>query len=68
MYTFKELPFIVIGSISLIASYAAWLLPETKGKLLPNTIEDVEEKQTGVDIELTGEDFQEKGKIIEEMY
>ena len=65
MYTFKQLPFVFIGSLSLIASFAAWLLPETKGKLLPNTIEDVEEKSNEVQIELTEVEVKDKGKIIE---
>ena len=65
MYTFEELPFIVIGSISIFASYAAWLLPETKGKMLPNTIEDVEEKSIGVQIEFSEKEFEGKGKVIE---
>jgi len=51
-YTAKELPFVFIGSLALIASFAAWVLPETKGRLLPNTIEDVEEGKMKVEIEL----------------
>jgi len=51
-YTAKELPFVFIGSLALIASFAAWVLPETKGRLLPNTIEDVEEGRMKLEIDM----------------
>jgi len=66
IYTAKELPFAFIGSLALIASLAAWVLPETKGKLLPNTIEDVEEGNMNVENELNCEEVHENKGAAEE--
>jgi len=41
-YTFKELPFLVFGGLSLVAAGVSLLLPETRGIRLPDTVEEVE--------------------------
>jgi len=43
----KPLPFIIYGGTALVASVLILLLPDTKGKPLPSTIEDVEYLQEG---------------------
>jgi len=42
-YTFNELPFLLIGGLSLLAGVAAYFVPETRGVVLPDTIEAIEE-------------------------
>eukprot|EP00112_Aurelia_sp_Birch-Aquarium-sp1_P014167 Seg304.1_Seg304.3 transcript_id=Seg304.1_Seg304.3/GoldUCD/mRNA.D3Y31 product="Solute carrier family 22 member 6-A" protein_id=Seg304.1_Seg304.3/GoldUCD/D3Y31 len=42
IYTIKELPYVLFGIISLSAAVTAWILPETKGMKLLDTIEEVE--------------------------
>ena len=37
------LPLIIFGGLSVIAGVLALFLPETKGKILPETIEDAEQ-------------------------
>ncbi|XP_065051213.1 organic cation transporter protein-like isoform X1 [Rhopilema esculentum] len=64
-YTFKELPFLVFGGLSLVAAGVSLLLPETRGIKLPDMIEDVEGskfvdlelKQTENDAEISNEDL-----------
>ena len=41
-YTFDELPYIIFGSLSLLAAVVVYFVPETFGKNLPNTIEEIE--------------------------
>lgn len=41
--------FTILGVVMLVSGLSALLLPETMGKPLPETIHDVEEKDTGLD-------------------
>ena len=41
-YTFDELPYLIFGSLSLLAAVVVYFVPETFGKNLPNTIEEIE--------------------------
>ena len=41
-YTFKELPFLVFGALSLLAAGISLVLPETRGIRLPDAVEEVE--------------------------
>ena len=54
-YTFKELPFLIFGGLSLVAAGVSFLLPETRGINLPDTVEEVEGIQS-FDLELKDQD------------
>uniref|UniRef100_A0A8C7RS62 Solute carrier family 22 member 6 n=1 Tax=Oncorhynchus mykiss TaxID=8022 RepID=A0A8C7RS62_ONCMY len=43
----RDLPQVLLCSIALLASLVARMLPETRGRCLPETIQDVEDGQTG---------------------
>lgn len=53
-YTFDELPYLIFGSLSLLAAVVVYFVPETYGKDLPNTIEEIEGtvKEDNNDVEL----------------
>ena len=40
--TFKELPFVIIGIFSLLATLVTYFVPETHNKRLHDTIEEME--------------------------
>nr|XP_046214289.1 solute carrier family 22 member 7-like isoform X1 [Oncorhynchus gorbuscha] len=46
----RDLPQVLLCSIALLASLVARMLPETRGRCLPETIQDVEDVRTGYDI------------------
>ena len=48
-YTFDELPYLIFGSLSLLAAVVVYFVPETFGKNLPNTIEEIEGTNTKKD-------------------
>ena len=41
-YTFEELPFLVIGGLTLIAAIIVFFLPEMNGIILPDSVEEIE--------------------------
>lgn len=43
-YTFSELPYLIFGSLALLAAVATYFIAETRGIPLPDTIESVEKK------------------------
>uniref|UniRef100_A0A4W5JX94 Solute carrier family 22 member 6 n=1 Tax=Hucho hucho TaxID=62062 RepID=A0A4W5JX94_9TELE len=47
----RDLPQVLLCSIALLASLVARMLPETRDRCLPETIQDVEDGQTGYDID-----------------
>ena len=63
IFTFKELPFIFFGILSAIASFAAWLLPETKGARLHDTVEEVEGEKIVKEIKLIDDNALETEKL-----
>ncbi|KAJ8248567.1 hypothetical protein GJAV_G00243370 [Gymnothorax javanicus] len=58
----KPLPQVLMCAVALLAALMASLLPETKGKRLPETIEDVEQTRKGI----SSEHFLEKPNILME--
>lgn len=46
----RDLPQVLLCSIALLASLMARMLPETRDRCLPETIQDIEDGQTGYDI------------------
>lgn len=47
----RDLPQVLLCSIALLASLVARMLPETRDRCLPETIQDVEDGQTGYNID-----------------
>jgi len=41
-YTFNELPYLIFGALSLLAGVATYFVPETRGIVLPDTIDAIE--------------------------
>ncbi|XP_066935821.1 organic cation/carnitine transporter 2-like isoform X1 [Clytia hemisphaerica] len=58
-YTFNELPYLIFGSLSLLAAMATYFLPETFGKTLPNTIDEIE----GITVEENGTELRDRDHI-----
>ncbi len=49
----KKLPNIVMGVLALISGFAVFLLPETRGTTLPDTIAEIEVQAKGHDSKQT---------------
>uniref|UniRef100_A0A3P9AN87 Solute carrier family 22 member 6 n=1 Tax=Esox lucius TaxID=8010 RepID=A0A3P9AN87_ESOLU len=43
----RDLPQVLLCSIALLAALVAWMLPETQGRCLPETIQDIEDEPAG---------------------